>query len=593
MRPFACRDRSAGPIGEIDQTEAEMKRPVLRGGPRSLLLKLSIGVLLATLGLAAGARTTFAASPGVDPNTVAATLTEGTSTNVAKTVHTPPIPPKPDIVFLTDATGSMGGVISNVQSNASNVMNTVRAAQPQADFAAAEYRDAPPFCDDAFIFKLNQAITANLPDVQNGINSWAADGGCDIPEAAIFALDQVATQPAIGLRGDSTRIIVWFGDAPSHDPSNGVTLAQAIAHLQAAHIQVIAIPFNHGGPGLDGSGQATAITAATGGTLLPSSSDDSTVAAAILAGLHNLPVTVTPTLGTCDPNLTVSWDAASKTDTSGADIPFTETIKVNPGSPFGTTLTCHVDFLLNGQNQGADFGEDITITVPAHKTTTKITNSALVGVFGGSATLSANLTDTNGGTPGTPIAGRMLTLTLGSHTCTTGATNASGDASCMVSGLTNGDLGPQTETANFAGDASYLPSSDTLQVIVFAYLDKGAFVIGDGNNKGNGTAINFWGAQWDKNNSLSGGAAPNAFKGFAQNPTPPACRVTWTTDPGNSPPPPNSVPSFMAVIVSGAISQSGSTISGDTPHIVVVQTDAGYASDPGHAGTGTIVGTVC
>ena len=49
----------------------------------------------------------------------------------------------------------------------------------------------------------------------------------------------------------------------------------------------------------------------------------------------------------------------------------------------------------------------------------------------------------------------------------------------------------------------------------------------------------------------------------------------------------------MAIIVSSAITQSGSTIAGDTQHIVVVQTNSGYAPNPGHAGTGTVVATIC
>jgi hypothetical protein len=49
----------------------------------------------------------------------------------------------------------------------------------------------------------------------------------------------------------------------------------------------------------------------------------------------------------------------------------------------------------------------------------------------------------------------------------------------------------------------------------------------------------------------------------------------------------------MAVIVSSGVTKVGSTISGDTARVVVVKTDSGYAPNPGHAGTGTIVGTVC
>jgi hypothetical protein len=49
----------------------------------------------------------------------------------------------------------------------------------------------------------------------------------------------------------------------------------------------------------------------------------------------------------------------------------------------------------------------------------------------------------------------------------------------------------------------------------------------------------------------------------------------------------------MAVIVSGSIGKSGPSIGGNTVHVVVVKTNPGYASNPGHAGTGTVVGIVC
>ena len=95
-------------------------------------------------------------------------------------------------------------------------------------------------------------------------------------------------------------------------------------------------------------------------------------------------------------------------------------------------------------------------------------------------------------------------------------------------------------------------------------------------------------------NSLSGGSAPAAFKGFAETSATPKCGTGWSTDPGNSTPPPaGPLPAYMGVIVSSSITKSGSTISGDTPHIVVVQTNPGYAPNPGHAGTGTVVAQFC
>ncbi len=122
----------------------------------------------------------------------------------------------------------------------------------------------------------------------------------------------------------------------------------------------------------------------------------------------------------------------------------------------------------------------------------------------------------------------------------------------------------------------------------------GSFVIGDGN-AGIGTSVTFWGAQWWTANTLSGGLAPASFKGFANTPeTSPACGTNWLTGPGNSSgPPPGPLPEFIDVIVTSHVTQLGSTISGDTQKVVVVKTDSGYAPDPGHAGTGTVVEVVC
>jgi hypothetical protein len=122
----------------------------------------------------------------------------------------------------------------------------------------------------------------------------------------------------------------------------------------------------------------------------------------------------------------------------------------------------------------------------------------------------------------------------------------------------------------------------------------GSFVIGDGNAS-IGTSVTFWGAQWWTANALSGGLAPASFKGFANTPeTSPACGTDWSTRPGNSSgPPAGPLPELVDVIVTSHVTKSGPTISGDTQKVVVVKTDSGYADDPGHAGTGTVVDVVC
>jgi hypothetical protein len=49
----------------------------------------------------------------------------------------------------------------------------------------------------------------------------------------------------------------------------------------------------------------------------------------------------------------------------------------------------------------------------------------------------------------------------------------------------------------------------------------------------------------------------------------------------------------MAVAVSSSVTKSGSTITGNITHLVIVQTNPGYAPNPGHAGIGTIVAQLC
>jgi hypothetical protein len=118
----------------------------------------------------------------------------------------------------------------------------------------------------------------------------------------------------------------------------------------------------------------------------------------------------------------------------------------------------------------------------------------------------------------------------------------------------------------------------------------GAFVIGD-QNVAVGAQVDFWGAQWWKDNPLSTGSAPASFKGYADNAA--TCGQTWTTRPGNSSDPPATLPGTINVIVSSQIDKSGPVISGDVKEIVQVAVDPGYAGNPGHPGTGTIVGYVC
>src|SRR5262249_16485825 len=129
----------------------------------------------------------------------------------------------------------------------------------------------------------------------------------------------------------------------------------------------------------------------------------------------------------------------------------------------------------------------------------------------------------------TPIAGRTVTFTLGAggvQTCS-GITDATGKAACTINPVSQA-LGPIVASDSFAGDAFYRPASASGNVVLFAFLTSGGFVIGDQSAQV-GTPETFWGSQWASANQLSGGAAPDSFKGFADSLStePPSCGVTW------------------------------------------------------------------
>ena len=236
--------------------------------------------------------------------------------------------------------------------------------------------------------------------------------------------------------------------------------------------------------------------------------------------------------------------------------------------------------------------EPLDITVTREETTTHYTGPFVIA-NGFPATPHGRLLEDGL----TPIAGRMLTLTIGPDSCIAGPTDAGGNASCTIPSV-SAPLGMQTVKAAFLGDTFYLPSSETATATVFSFLDRGAFVLGNLTAAAANptTDVTFWGAQSADLNALSGGSAPSAFKGFASafNATPPACGGTWTASPGNSgkpvaPP----LPAFMGVVVASSVTKSGSTISGNIAQIVVVTPNPGYESNPGHAGTGRIVAVFC
>jgi hypothetical protein len=328
------------------------------------------------------------AASGVSPSTVQRTLVPGGRVTITKTVSTPAVAPRPDIYFLADTTGSMGSVLNNVKTNAGQIVTTINGATNDPRYGAGDYKDfQSPVQLDPYAFNNGASIPATTDNgaaALAAIAAWSASGGVDTPEGNLFALHALLS--AANFRSAATKIVVWFGDAPGHDPvckqisgqTADITEASVTAELVAAGVRVIAVSTTTGVlAGLNGdpklgavnyvtacgvpggtAGQADRIANATGGKAFTDVPPDQ-VSNAILNGLTNLPVTVTP-VATCDAGLSISFDRASLKVPSGTDAVFRETLALATTATAGDRK-CTVDFRINDQPAGPAFIERITI----------------------------------------------------------------------------------------------------------------------------------------------------------------------------------------------------------------------------------------
>jgi hypothetical protein len=203
--------------------------------------------------------------------------------------------------------------------------------------------------------------------------------------------------------------------------------------------------------------------------------------------------------------------------------------------------------------------------------------------------LVATFTDAN---PNGSLSDFSATIDWGDNTSSTGTISQSSGAFVVGGAHTYANLGPYTVTAHIC-DVGGSCADALSHLLVYGLSSGGNFVVGDGN-AAIGSPVTYWGAKWASANTLSGGAAPDSFKGFADDPAAaPSCRSLWSTGPGNSAGPPAEVPTYVAVIVASSVSTSGPRISGDSVKVVIVKADTGFGPDPGHPGTGTVVAQLC
>jgi Mg-chelatase subunit ChlD len=152
-----------------------------------------------------------------------------------------------DLVFLVDATGSMGDEIHKLKTSLHDIADQIAAlpSRPDLCFALVAYRDH----GDAFVLRTHD-FTHRLDAFQGALDRLHAAGGGDYPEALNEALYE--TVHRLAWRGDGAqRMVVLVADAPPHLHRGGVAYDATLAAALAKGIKLFAV----GASGLDAQGE--------------------------------------------------------------------------------------------------------------------------------------------------------------------------------------------------------------------------------------------------------------------------------------------------------------------------------------------------
>lgn len=126
-----------------------------------------------------------------------------------------------DVVFVIDATGSMGWLISEVKQRVEQLADSIRSLVPVTRFGIVAYRDDD---DPEFLVRV-EPLTLRITKLKRFLDQLEAQGGGDLPERVDAGLD--AAIEKAGWKPESRKVIIVIGDAPPHAERLEPTLALA------------------------------------------------------------------------------------------------------------------------------------------------------------------------------------------------------------------------------------------------------------------------------------------------------------------------------------------------------------------------------
>ncbi len=152
-----------------------------------------------------------------------------------------------DLVFLIDATGSMGDEIDKLKSTLRTIVSDIAKlpSQPDLCLGMVAYRDK----GDEFLLRSHD-FTNDINSFQTVLNALQAGGGGDYPEAMNEALHDAVH--SLSWRGQgATRLLVLLADAPPHLDYGGPQYDKDSMAALGKGIKI----FSVGASGLDKQGE--------------------------------------------------------------------------------------------------------------------------------------------------------------------------------------------------------------------------------------------------------------------------------------------------------------------------------------------------
>ena len=152
-----------------------------------------------------------------------------------------------DLVFLVDATGSMGDEIDKLRSSMETIVQKISQtpSHPDLCLGLVAYRDRV----DDFLIKAHD-LSNDVPGFRRALNGLNANGGGDYPEAMNEALADAVQN--ISWRGEgATRLVVLVADAPPHLDYGGTQYDESMMAALGKGIKI----FSVGASGLDKQGE--------------------------------------------------------------------------------------------------------------------------------------------------------------------------------------------------------------------------------------------------------------------------------------------------------------------------------------------------